>query len=421
MPTKKKQECRILENWHVHIADNTPTPKDTQIRPITNTEQQQDFYNIPTSPATHTMLGIMGMGKEGLEHWRKTETAKQGKKNQDAEQKKTGLEALASTEEQPIKKEVLLKNGVVFDKVRDDHPQMRTLTINSRTATTTLQLSDIDKLTGTNKTAKKMFMYVLVKMNEQAYSDGILKRDFIQFPLQELVDIGLYKHITSARRGFKDAMEMLTSIKLMGTIEKGKKKTAEQSAIAVLFPYTEVKKGTCTVTLNNYINWDFIAAFYTILPSCYFGLSNRASDLLYYIFYLARQRVKEIKETGGFNISMQTIKKQLNLPNENETAKPRRDIVDVVVGETGVITEIEGAIGNENFTLTPSFDVSYSVADILGNGYIRIEFKKQYAERFIELADNKEKQIKAAQKRKEAIIDKAKAMNLAKKLKQEAE
>lgn len=70
-----------------------------------------------------------------------------------------------------------------------------------------------------------MFVFSLIKMNEQAFSGGTLRRNYIQFPLQELIKIGYYRRPQSARKGFNDAMDILTSLKLKGTLQKGKKKT----------------------------------------------------------------------------------------------------------------------------------------------------------------------------------------------------
>ena len=68
-----------------------------------------------------------------------------------------------------------------------------------------IYLSDIDKISGNNKAARKMLTYALIKVNEQAYSNHALKRNFIQFEISDLVNAGLYSTPQSARVGFKNS------------------------------------------------------------------------------------------------------------------------------------------------------------------------------------------------------------------------
>lgn len=292
----------------------------------------------------------------------------------------------------------------------------RQVIVSSQVSTVTLELSDIDKLVGSNKPAKKMFVFSLIKMNEQAFNEGTLRRNYIQFPLQELIDIGYYSRPQSARKGFNDAMDILTSLKVKGTLQKGKKKTVEQSAIEVLFTGANIKKGTCTIFLNERINWAFVATFYTILPKYYFRLSNRASDLLYYIFYIARQRVRDIEERGYFTISMRAVQERLNLPSEINNNNPDRTIKQPI---DEAITAIEEASKDLEFTITPIYDDKAPIASYLSNGYLKIELKGKYARDFIELSKETAKQIQTAEKRRETITQKAIAANLAKKMESE--
>lgn len=76
-------------------------------------------------------------------------------------------------------------------------------------------------------------MLSLIKANEQAIHEGQLTRDYISFPLQELVDIGFYKSLRSARTGFNSGMDTLTSLKLRGIYSKrGKGKLYRRSGSA---------------------------------------------------------------------------------------------------------------------------------------------------------------------------------------------
>lgn len=354
------------------------TPPQTSIELLTERERQKDFYNVPTSPATDIILKTMRTGSS-------VDT----------------LQARAKRVNHSQKIEIL-QNGT-----------KRQIIVSSGVSTVTLELEDIDKLVGSNKPAKKMFIFFLIKMNEQAFSEGVLRRNYIQFPLQELIDIGYYSRPQSARKGFNDATDTLTSLKIKGTLQKGNKKIIEQSAIEVLFTGANIKNGTCTVFLNERINWGFIAAFYTILPKYFFKLSNRASDLLYYIFYLARQRVREIEDRGYITIGMRAVQERLNLPSEVGNKDPQRTIKQPI---EEAITDIEEASNNSEFTITPIYNMGDPIANFLSNGYLKIELKGKYAKNFIALSKETTKQIQTVQKRRETITQKALATNLAKKM-----
>lgn len=353
-------------------------PPQTSIELLTERKKQKDFYNVPTSPATDTILKTMGTSSDIAT-----------------------LPARAKRVNHSQKIEVL-QNG-----------NKRQIIVSSGVSTVTLELADIDKLVGSNKPAKKMFILLLIKMNEQAFSEGVLRRNYIQFPLQELIDIGYYSRPQSARKGFNDATDTLTSLKIKGTLQKGNKKIIEQSAIEVLFTGANIKNGTCTVFLNERINWGFIAAFYTILPKYFFKLSNRASDLLYYIFYLARQRVREIEDRGYITIGMRAVQERLNLPSEVGNKDPQRTIKQPI---EEAITDIEEASNNSEFTITPIYNMGDPIANFLSNGYLKIELKGKYAKNFIALSKETTKQIQTVQKRRETITQKALATNLAKKM-----
>lgn len=342
------------------------------------TEEKESFYSVPTSPATDTVLKVLGSGKENL----------------------SSLKSRTKHVNHSQEIEVLQQGG------------KRQITIKSNVSTVTLELADIEKLTGSNKTAKKLFIFNLIKMNEQAYSGGVLKRNYVQFPLQELIDIGFYSTLRSARQGFNNGMDILTSLKLKGSMQKGKKEVA--TALEVLFTGANIKNGTCTVFLNERINWGFIASYYTILPSYSFKLSNKAFDLILYVFYLARQRLKDIESKGYFTISLKALQNQLQLPQES--INPTRDIKKPI---EDAIAEIMSYSQQTEFLIEPVVDNNAPIAAYLAEGYIKITLRGNYAASFIELSKDRAKQIQTAQKRKEAITERAIAINTAKKLESE--
>lgn len=282
-----------------------------------------------------------------------------------------------------------------------DLRNIRTVEVEGKNSKVKIEVSDIDKLEGSNAGTKKMFVYLLETISSQAFHYGTLHKDYITFSINDLVQRGLYSTYQSAARGFKEAMKALTSFKVQGSITKGKNNTIVQSAIAVLFTGGEQKNGVCTVYLNDRIDWGFAIPFQMGLPTYYYKLKNKPSDLLYLIFFLARQNAEEIKSSGSFTISTRVIQDRLNLPSEKDTHDARRDIIDVI---DSAIQAIEEENENPNFTMTMELlpghgDITdCSVFDYLEYGRLRIAFKQEYASQFFEIAEKtKERKKKAAE------------------------
>ena len=347
--------------------------------------EQRDFYNVPDSTASNLILETLGAG--------------------------------AAIADLPARKRQV--NHATTLEVYEDG-QRRQVQLMTQKASVTIELADIDKLTGSNKPAKKLFVLALIKANEQAIHEGQLTKNYVSFPLQELIDTGFYSTPQSARKGFNAGMDTLTSLKIKGHIQQTKKKGSSIDALEVLFTGARIERGQCTIFFNERISWSFIAQYFTILPRYYFRLPNRASDLLYYIFYLARQHTKDIEERGYFTISFRAIQHRLQLPSEVGNNNPDRTIKQPI---EEAIEQIEdghsGLYGNEDFSLLPVYDEYAPIASFLDNGYLRVELKGSFAETFIAISKDTAKQIEAAQKRQARITEKAVAINTAKKLEAE--
>lgn len=344
--------------------------------------EQKDFYNVPDSTASNLILETLGAGADIADL-----PARKRQVNHS-----TTLEVLESG-------------------------KRRQVSLKTQKASVTIELADIDKLTGSNKPAKKLFVLALIKANEQAIHDGQLTKNYISFPLQELIDTGFYSTLQSARKGFNAGMDTLTSLKIKGHIQQTKKKGSSIDALEVLFTGARIERGQCTIFFNERISWSFIAQYFTILPRYYFRLSNRASDLLYYIFYLARQHTRDIEERGYFTIGFRAIQHRLQLPSEIGNNNPDRTIKQPIEES---IEQIEdghsGLYGNMEFSLLPVYDETTTISEYLENGYLKVELKGAFAETFIAISKDTAKQIEAAQKRQARITEKAIAINTAKKL-----
>lgn len=293
--------------------------------------------------------------------------------------------------------------------------------------TVTLQVDDFQKITGTNVQTKKLLIRILIRANEQAIHNGELTRNFVEFPLREMVGRGQYKNLDTARQGFFSGMDVITSLKASGKVTKGKN-VLQSGKLEVLYTGADVTNATCIVYLNERINWGVIAPFFTLLPDYYFELPGRAADLLEYIFYLARQKqnLRKIAEQGYFTIGYRAIQNKLNLPNEDTIRNTKRDIKDAIESAIEAIEEryahyapplLEGE--EPSFSLLPLGDYDAPIKEYLDDGRLKVSLKGDYAQRFIEISERTAAKLEAARKRQERIEDRARSINLAKS--QEAE
>lgn len=356
------------------ILNSTPLVYSNSSQVIEKTS----FYNMPDSPATHLVIEAMGAG--------------------------------GNIADLPARKKQV-SHDTTIELLVDG--SKRKLTATSKKATITLELADIEKFAGSNKPAKKLFILALIKANEQALFDGNLGRDYISFPLQELIDIGFYKTPQSARNGFKKAMDALTDIKLSGDIRQTKKNTV---SVIGIHPFRKgaISHNQCFIQLESGFNWRFVAQYFTILPRYYFKLPNRASDLLYYIFFLARQHTKDIEKQGYFTISFRAIQHILQLPSEVGNTRPKQTIKDPIdEAIENLDAEHRKAYDNMEFDLLPIYDEKAPIAEFLDNGYLKVCLEGEFAKTFIQISKATQKQIKQAEQRKNRIIEKATAIKTA--------
>lgn len=306
----------------------------------------------------------------------------------------------------------------------------------------TVEIDDINKLAGSSKTAKKLYVFAFIEANKQALANGELIKTQVSFPIQSLVDIGFYKQVQSARRGFKQGLDVLTSVKVKGTSKRGKETLASNTAssayrLEVMFTGGGIKGNECTIELNPNLNWKFLASFFTVLPSWYFALPNKASDLLYHIFYLARQNAEKLESKGYFDISFKSIQQRLSLPSEVNNTDPMRTIKEPILQAIDDIEEEYHLYNTSNkinvkepelaFQImhrtqpieeveTPDGAKTLSIQEFLGNCYLRVSLTGDYLAPLLEVYKDQQRQIQAAVNRKAKIIDHAKAINTAKAL-----
>lgn len=369
-----------------HSPKKKPAPEELETYSaelLTEKELEKVFTPIPTSPATETILKLLSTGK-------------------DVAALKKKYPRISHTQEIEV-----LTNG-----------NARQVRILSGVSSVTLELENVDLLLHSKK-AKKWFIFLMGEIIKQAVTpDGQLKKAFVFFTPNDLVNLGLYSSTRAAIKAFDDISSLLTSLKAKGELRKGKK-PIEQKDIIVLFTRAQfIKREGFYISINHEINWALICAYYTVVHKAYFKLSSRASDLLLYVFIRARQNTNALKDRGYFTISMRAVQDRLNLPNEKTTGHPERDIRQPI---EEAITAIEDELKDSDFKITPIYDVGAPIADYLDKGYLKVELKGKYVETFNKLEETKRKQIAAANNRKEKIKDAAIARNLAEKMKADGE
>lgn len=326
---------------------------------------KKTYYNLPTSPTSQLIHEILSAGSD------------------------IGL--------MPVRKKQYNHSQQIVVKERE---QMRKVELQTGKQSIEIELENIEKLKGSNKPAKKLFVLTLIKANEQALHGGELIKDYVSFALEELVDIGFYKTVRSAREGFKTGMSALTGIKAKGHIQTNGKKRSSIDALEVLFTGAKIKNNQCYIYLNQRIDWNFIAQYFTIIPRYYFKLPNRASDLLYFIFYLARQHTEDIEKQGYFTISFRAIQYQLQLPSEKETDKPQRDIKDAIEEAIEQIEEEhKNSCSSTKLELFPVYKENVSISDYLDNGYLKISLKESFSQKFIDISEDKNRKSSSKKKK----------------------
>ena len=235
--------------------------------------------------------------------------------------------------------------------------------------------------------AKKMLLFLLVKMNQQCQHKGIRLRDDISFHLQELVDCGLYASIKSARKGFLATKEVLSAIQVMGYDkvdgEDGKKTVGISSPQC---PFTDfgISHNLCSVTVNPAMDIAFFCHSYAVVPKEVFGLSNRGFTLLWYLCFLARQNWKELKEKGCFSVRTHTIQALLALPEEERNKDVKRTIKQPV--EDAVQEIMEATNGTMEIELVKQ---ETAIKEYLKQGYLKIKPSNSFIEYYQQLFENK--------------------------------
>lgn len=253
-------------------------------------------------------------------------------------------------------------------------------------------------------TAMKLFCFLLAKAAQQNFNP------VINFPLQELVNIGMYSNINNARAGFKNHILAVQALQIGGEMKKGKRHIKQESG--VLFYHNDIDQNIVSVWVNENFDLEFLASYYAPLPAWAFAVSDNSFEILLHIFTKART-----ERSTHFNISLSLIRDKLALPTKEEYAEKGKKFKAGQYVKTPIIEAIDGI--NEairinkvdDIKVKPPFIVNDKTLEEWLNGYIEIEITGEFSEKLKEIRSNQNKIIEANTRRKES----ARAMIEAKK------
>lgn len=256
-----------------------------------------------------------------------------------------------------------------------------------------------------------VFDYIVLKINEIAITNRKYNGyNIIDFPIQELVDSGIYTTRKSAMQGIQAVCNALSG----ATFSTEKKKKGQKSPKSfsyepLFYKLSAEDKSNVHIELNPNFPWEVYYKFYSILPLYYFKLSKKARALLQYIFSYARMQLPHWVDRKYFTLSFRNIQSEMALPHESEVKKPARDIMQVILNAIDEISEYHNeSLHNSNLLLTPMpEDLPTRVKPFLDNGYLKVEISGDWLDYFKRIHNKQKRKIEQDTKRTERAKEKA--------------
>lgn len=325
------------------------------------------FYNLPTSREATFLQDILGGGKTGR-IYKVTTHQKEG------------------------------ENWRIYERKAEN-------------GTLVIKVPDFNALMENNTAAAKILNYILIIINKhykRFNTDGTLKNPVIHFPLQDLIDGGMYADRRAARRGFKSAIETLLNFEFPMYYCSADKRNEGGTKLRFIKTWHR-KDGDIFV----YISEDFIATSlfesFAPLPKYYLGLKTKASQLLSFISNLSRMRIQDIEKQGFFVVTLKTLQDKLNLPPLEGNRRPEQTIRTPI---EKALEEIEQAEHEQEQAQPGSQQYQFEVvAEETStkqwlNGYVKVYIRGIARQNLINFEHKKERVIKASiskwEKRKQA-------------------
>lgn len=273
--------------------------------------------------------------------------------------------------------------------------------------TVRIQIDHFEEFKKVRKPFLKLFMFFLNKTVNQGFPD------IMNFSLNELVEIGMYTRASSARTAVVAFARTQGLIKIERTYKKNYKRKKETVFVHsdAFFSCIETDSKVVLCRPNNELISLAVCSEYTILPRFSFSLSNNGYLLVWYIFYLSRQNLLNIKEKGFFTISLGSIQCQLGLPSVRciRNREYKKQIIDPILL---AIHEVQDAF--VNFDEAPDLHVSIEVHTCSTsnieewlNGYITIYMDNPTSKGYQKIINRAEQWQKNLEEKKERARKKA--------------
>lgn len=167
--------------------------------------------------------------------------------------------------------------------------------------------------------------------------------DVMSFSLQELVTLGMFTRASSARRAVQEFARVQSLISIEYSYKRRNHGREELVTVTpgALFANIETSSKSITCVPNNDLISRALCTAYTILPHFVFGLNDNAYALTWYIFYLSRQRRRDLAAKGYFNISLDALRRRLGLPSADNVRNReyKKLIIDPILAAIGIIQE----------------------------------------------------------------------------------
>ena len=227
--------------------------------------------------------------------------------------------------------------------------------------------------------AKRLLPYLLHCMAAQRTEDGRIVPGELRVPLGDLVSLGFYGTIRSARVAAEHAMQLLRGILLSGRVFRPREEAQDEPQ--PLFSGYSIQNGTMIVRMNEALNWAFVFQSYTLLPCCCAQLPARAAALLLYLSQLARQNLRRIAEDSVFTVRLASVKIHLGLPEEEGSRSPLQEVLQPILDAADEVNRAAAGL----LRLTTDTRPDAKAKDALRLGRLQVRLEGNFAEYFCQL------------------------------------
>lgn len=232
-----------------------------------------------------------------------------------------------------------------------------------------------------NSATKKVFVRAMKKLAEKKFSNDLFNDITVEITTDELVSLDMYHTLDSARVALKTATN-LNDIKISGTvdyIEEGKRKSGnivkdklDITGIQVFKTGIVRGSGTLVIQFDRNINYEYLLPNISILPNCYYSLTESGADLLMYLYGLAVNKADNIAKEGCFYVPLKDVHGYLNLPDYTKANNPKRDIKEKI--EKLTIGDIHQQDDMKNIRLSiVDVNENDAIAHWIVNGKLKVE------------------------------------------------